>query len=439
MTVSQQEQTAIWDKLFKVKERQSTVMRELFAGCTSFLCVAYILAVNPIILGEAGMDMGAVFTATAVSAFIMTLVLSLYANAPFVGVAGMGINAFLAYTVVVQMEHSFMFALTAQLLSGLIFLLIAVTPFKDLLFNAIPQNIKLAVTAGIGLFITMIGLGSSGIIVATPGTMVGIGSLHNPAVLITLIGIILIAVFTARQVKGGIFLAVIICTCLAWGIGLTQLPDKVVAMPPSMGPVMGKFAWDEVMQADMLFVTFTFLFVNLFNVVGVTIGLTDQVKVSGEESRKTNGRSMAAAALGTVVASLLGTSAHIVAVESAAGIAEGGRTGLTALTAAVLFLAALFFAPLLMIIPAAATAPVLIVVGLFMVTAVKGVDFEDISEGIPAFLTIIMMPFAYSIGIGIEWGLVSYVIIKVLTGKHKDISLIMYVLSLIFIGKELFM
>ncbi len=348
---------SLWDRMFRMTERGTTLGREFFAGCTSFLCVSYVLAVNPAILGAAGMDMGAVFTATAVSAIIMTLLLAFYGNVPFAGVSGMGINAFFAYTVVVQMGHSFAFALTAQLIAGLAFLLIAITPMKTMIFDAIPQNIKLAVTAGIGLFITIIGMSSVGIIVSNPGTIVGLGSLHDPNVLIALVGVIL-------------------------------------------------------------------------------IGLTDQAKLTGDDAEKARQRCMTIAAIGTIAGSGFGTSPHIVAVESAAGIAEGGRTGFAALTTGVLFIAALFVAPLLMVIPAAATAPVLIVVGLFMLTAVKGVNFEDISEGIPAFLTIVMMPFAYSIGVGIEWGLVSYVVIKLIAGRHKEISPVMYGLAILFILKE---
>ncbi len=427
---------SLWDRMFRMTERGTTLGREFFAGCTSFLCVSYVLAVNPAILGAAGMDMGAVFTATAVSAIIMTLLLAFYGNVPFAGVSGMGINAFFAYTVVVQMGHSFAFALTAELIAGLAFLLIAITPMKTMIFDAIPQNIKLAVTAGIGLFITIIGMSSVGIIVSNPGTIVGLGSLHDPNVLIALVGVILIGVFSARNVKGGIFLAVILCAIIGAVVGITKMPEQVVAMPPSMAPIWFHYDWSEIMSVDMIFVAFTFLFVNVFNVVGVLIGLTDQAKLTGDDAEKARQRCMTIAAIGTIAGSGFGTSPHIVAVESAAGIAEGGRTGFAALTTGVLFIAALFVAPLLMVIPAAATAPVLIVVGLFMLTAVKGVNFEDISEGIPAFLTIVMMPFAYSIGVGIEWGLVSYVVIKLIAGRHKEISPVMYGLAILFILKE---
>ena len=410
----EQVQGSVWDKVFKISERGSSVSRELFAGATTFLCVSYVLAVNPAILGAAGMDVGAVFTATAVSAIIMTLLLALYSNMPFAGLSGMGINAFFAYTIVVQMGHSFAFALTAQLIAGLAFLLIAVTPLKEYLFNAIPHTIKLAVTAGIGLFIALIGLSSAGLI-------------------------ILIAVFTGRNVKGGIFLAVIIAAVVGFFCGITKLPSTIFSMPPSLAPIWFHYDMSELLSVDMVFVAFTFLFVNLFNVVGVLIGLTNQAEVPQDKQLGVQSSCMKVSALGTIIGSALGTSPHIVAVESAAGIAEGGRTGLTALTIAGLFIASLFLAPLLMVIPVAATAPVLIVVGLFMMASVKDINFGDISEGLPAFLTIIMMPFAYSIGVGIEWGLISYVLIKVLTGKYRDVSGVMYFLALIFILKEIFM
>lgn len=430
-------QMSIWDKLFHITERGSTISGELFAGATTFLCVAYVLAVNPIILSAGGMDGGAVFTATALSAIIMTLLLAFVSNMPFAGLSGMGINAFFAYTVVVQMGHSFAFALTAQLIAGILFLIIALTPLKDLIFDAIPYTLKMAVTAGIGLFITLIGLSSAGLIVSSPATLVSLGDLHTPNSLIAILGIILIAVFTVRNVKGGIFLAVIISAIVGFFSGVTELPETILSMPPSLAPIALHYDFSEITSVDMIFVVFTFLFVNVFNVVGVLIGLTSQAEVTPDKQLAVQGSAMKVAAIGTIIGSALGTSPHIVAVESAAGIAEGGRTGLTALTIAVLFIASLFVAPLLLVIPVAATAPVLIVVGLFMMASVKDINFGDISEGLPAFLTIIMMPFAYSIGVGIEWGLVSYVVVKVLSNKYKDVSAVMYVLAAIFIVKEI--
>ncbi|MDU6913862.1 MAG: NCS2 family permease [Veillonella sp.] len=393
----EQVQGSVWDKVFKISERGSSVSRELFAGATTFLCVSYVLAVNPAILGAAGMDVGAVFTATAVSAIIMTLLLALYSNMPFAGLSGMGINAFFAYTIVVQMGHSFAFALTTQLIAGLAFLLIAVTPLKEYLFNAIPHTIKLAVTAGIGLFIALIGLSSAGLIVSNPATIVSIGDLQAPSSLISILGIILIAVFTGRNVKGGIFLAVIIAAVVGFFCGITKLPSTIFSMPPSLAPIWFHYDMSELLSVDMVFVAFTFLFVNLFNVVGVLIGLTNQAEVPQDKQLGVQSSCMKVSALGTII----------------------GR--------------------LLMVIPVAATAPVLIVVGLFMMASVKDIDFGDISEGLPAFLTIIMMPFAYSIGVGIEWGLISYVLIKVLTRKYRDVSGVMYFLALIFILKETYM
>ena len=435
----EQVQGSVWDKVFKISERGSSISRELFAGATTFLCVSYVLAVNPAILGASGFVVCAVFTSSDFCDIFMTLLLALYRYMPFGGLSGMGINAFFAYTIVVQMGHSFAFALTAQLIAGLAFLLIAVTPLKEYLFNAIPHTIKLAVTAGIGLFIALIGLSSAGLIVSNPATIVSIGDLQAPSSLISILGIILIAVFTGRNVKGGIFLAVIIAAVVGFFCGITKLPSTIFSMPPSLAPIWFHYDMSELLSVDMVFVAFTFLFVNLFNVVGVLIGLTNQAEVPQDKQLGVQSSCMKVSALGTIIGSALGTSPHIVAVESAAGIAEGGRTGLTALTIAGLFIASLFLAPLLMVIPVAATAPVLIVVGLFMMASVKDINFGDISEGLPAFLTIIMMPFAYSIGVGIEWGLISYVLIKVLTGKYRDVSGVMYFLALIFILKEIFM
>lgn len=428
---------SFWDRKFNVTERGSTIKREIFAGITSFLCVSYVLAVNPIILGASGMNEGAVFTATAICGIIITLLLGLYTNMPYIGISGMGINAYFAYTVVIQMHHTFMFALTAELIAGLLILLIALTPIKDYIFEAIPHNLKLAVTAGIGLFIALIGLSSVGIVVSNQGTIVGLGSFTDPNVIIAIIGVILITAMTARGIKGTMFIAIIACAILGVFLGVTKLPNSILSLPPSMAPVFMKLDVSELLTSDMFFVVFTFLFVNLFNIVGVLIGLSEQAEVPEADRQRVNGNCMKVAALGTTIAGLFGASPHIVAVESAAGIAEGGRTGISAITSAILFVVSLFFAPLLMVIPAAATAPVLIVVGLFMLICIKAINFEDITEGIPAFLTIIMMPFTYSIGVGIEWGLVSYVVVKLLAGRQKDISAIMYVLALIFIVKEI--
>ena len=428
---------SFWDRKCNVTERGSTIKREIFAGITSFLCVSYVLAVNPIILGASGMNEGAVFTATAICGIIITLLLGIYTNMPYIGISGMGINAYFSYTVVIQMHHSFMFALTAELIAGLLILLIALTPIKDYIFGAIPHNLKLAVTSGIGLFIALIGLSSVGIVVSNQGTIVGLGSFTDPNVIIAMIGVILITAMTARGIKGTMFIAIIVCAILGIFLGITKIPDSILSLPPSMAPVFMKFDFSELVTADMFFVVFTFLFVNLFNIVGVLIGLSEQAEVPEADRQRVNGNCMKVAALGTTIAGIFGASPHIVAVESAAGIAEGGRTGIAAITSSILFVVSLFFAPLLMVIPAAATAPVLIVVGLFMLMCIKAINFEDITEGIPVFLTIIMMPFTYSIGVGIEWGLVSYVVVKLLAGKQKDISAIMYVLALIFILKEI--
>lgn len=428
---------SILERHFQVTQRGSTVTREIMAGMTSFLCVSYVLAVNPIILGAGGMPPGAVFTATAVTAMLITLLLGLYGKVPYIGVAGMGINAYIAYTVCLQMGHSVPFAMTAMILSGILFLVIALTPIKTYLFNAIPLNLKMAVTAGIGLFITLIGLSSAGIIVPNEGTIIGIGNLMNPTVWVATIGVFLIAILTARGVSGAMFYSIITCAILGFIFNLSTLPEAIVSTPPSMGPLFLQWAGDEIFTIDMFFVVFTILFVNVFNVVGVVIGLHEQAQIPAEAQDEASGKCMQLCALGTTIGGMLGTSPHIVAVESAPGIAVGGRTGLTAVTAAILFGIALFFAPLLQVIPAAATAPVLIVVGLYMMMAVRAIDFDDITEAVPAFLTIVMMPFAYSIGVGIEWGMVSYVVIQVLSGHRTRVSGIMYVLAALFILKEI--
>ena len=301
---------SFWDRTFNVTERGSTIKREIFAGITSFLCVSYVLAVNPIILGASGMNEGAVFTATAICGIIITLLLGLYTNMPYIGISGMGINAYFAYTVVIQMQHSFMFALTAELIAGLLILLIALTPIKDYIFEAIPHNLKLAVTAGIGLFIALIGLSSVGIVVSNQGTIVGFGSFTDPNVIIAIIGVILITAMTARGVKGTMFIAIIACAILGIFLGVTKLPSSILSLPPSMGPVFMKLDVSELLTADMFFVVFTFLFVNLFNIVGVLIGLSEQAEVPEADRQRVNGNCMKVAALGTTIAGLFGASPH---------------------------------------------------------------------------------------------------------------------------------
>lgn len=430
---------------FKLKEHNTDVKTEVLAGITTFMTMAYILVVNPGMLSDTGMDFGGVFTATALSAVIATLVMALYAKYPFALAPGMGLNAFFAYTVVLgKMGKTWQFALTAVLIEGIIFILLSFVNAREAIFNAIPKNLKIAVSVGIGLFIAFIGLQNSGIVLANPDTGVVLGNLKDPSTLLAVIGIVITGVLVARDVKGGLLLGIVLTTVIGIPMGVTALPTgglrAIVSMPPSVKDVAFKFVpMKEIFSFEMLVTVFTFLFVDIFDTVGTLAGVASKADMLDENGELPEvGKALMADAVGTIAGACLGTSTVTTFVESASGVAEGGRTGLTSLTTAGMFAIALFFAPLFIMVPAAATAPALVVVGLFMLTSVSELDFTDMTEAIPAFLTIIMMPFAYSIAEGIVFGMVSYVLIKVFTGKHKDVSFIMYILGIVFAIRVMF-
>jgi AGZA family xanthine/uracil permease-like MFS transporter len=423
------------EKLFKLKEHGTSVKVEVLAGLTTFMTMAYILIVNPLILADAGMDFGAVFTATALSAAIATLVMALVANLPFALAPGMGLNAFFAYTVVLTMGYSWEFALTAVFLEGIIFLILTAFNVREAIVNSIPQNIKKAISVGIGLFIAFIGLVNAGIIVAGQGVIVTLGEVTSGAGLLAVIGIIITGILLAFKVRGALLLGIVATTIIGFPMGITSLPSGSWA-PPSLAPIFFKFDFSQIFSLDMLIVLFTFLFVDMFDTVGTLIGVSTKAGLVDKDGNIPKVKAaLFADAVGTTVGACLGTSTVTTYVESAAGVAEGGKTGLTAFTAAMLFLVALFLSPLFLMIPGAATAPVLVIVGLFMMSPIKEVDFEDYTEAIPAFLTIIMMPLTYSIAEGIMFGMLSYVILKVLTGKAKDVHPVTYIVGILFILK----
>ena len=430
---------------FKLKEHNTDVKTEVLAGITTFMTMAYILVVNPGMLSDTGMDFGGVFTATALSAIIATLVMALYAKYPFALAPGMGLNAFFAYNVVLgKMGKTWQFALTAVLIEGIVFILLSFVNAREAIFNAIPKNLKIAVSVGIGLFIAFIGLQNSGIVLPSEETGVALGNLKDPSVLIAVIGIVITGVLVARNVKGGLLVGIVATTLIGIPMGVTQIPTgglgAVVSLPPSLKPVAFQFVgFDQIFSFEMLVAVFTFLFVDIFDTVGTLAGVASKADMLDENGELPHvGKALMADAVGTVAGACFGTSTVTTFVESASGVAEGGRTGLTALTTAGMFGIALFFAPLFTMVPSAATAPALVIVGLFMMTSVTELDFSDMTEAIPAFLTIIMMPFAYSIAEGIVFGMVSYVLIKVFTGKYKDVSLIMYLLGIIFAIRVIF-
>lgn len=424
------------ESFFRLKENNTDVKTEVLAGITTFMTMAYILMVNPDILSGAGMDAGGVFTATAISAVIGTLIMALYANYPFALAPGMGLNAFFTFGVVQGMGHSWQFALTAVFIEGIIFIVLSFFGAREAIFNAIPKNLKNAVSVGIGLFIAFIGLANAGIVEAG-GAILTLGNLKSPEAILALIGLVITGILLAKNVKGALLFGILITTFIGIPMGVTPKPSGIVSLPPSMKKVAFQFVgWDEIFSRDMLFVMFTFLFVDVFDTVGTLVGVSSKANMLDEEGKLPRVKqALTADAIGTVAGACFGTSTVTTYVESASGVAEGGRTGLTALSTACMFALSLFFAPIFTIVPSAATAPALIIVGLFMMSSVKKIDFDDFTEAIPAFLTIIMMPFAYSIAEGIAFGMVSYVVLKLLTGKHKDISPIMYVLAALFIWR----
>lgn len=442
MSNKSQVNSGFFEKQFKLKEHNTDVKTEIMAGITTFMTMGYILAVNPGMLSETGMDWGGVFTATALSAVIATLVMAFYANYPFVLAPGMGLNAFFTYTVVFTMGKSWQFALTAVFLEGIVFIVLSLFKVREAIFDAIPMNLKKAVSVGIGLFIALIGLTNAGIVVGGGGTIIGLGNLADPANLapvLTIIGLIIIGILLALKVKGALLIGIIATTLIGIPMGITPMPEGFFQLPPSMSKVMFQFEWTEIFTLEMLIVVFTFLFVDVFDTVGTLIGVASKADMLDKDGKLPNvSQALFADAVGTVAGACMGTSTVTTYVESASGVADGGRTGLTALSAAVMFALALFFAPIFAIIPGAATAPALILVGLFMMSPIKDINLEDYTEAIPAFLTIIMMPFAYSIAEGIVFGMVSYVVLKVATGKSKDVSIVMYILAVLFVVKTIF-
>jgi adenine/guanine/hypoxanthine permease len=423
------------EKIFHLKENGAMVRTEILAGITTFMTMAYILAVNPLILSSAGMDRNAVFTATALSSFIAIVIMALYANLPIALAPGMGLNAFFAYTVVTQMGYSWEMALTAVFIEGIIFILLTFFRVREAIIDSIPINLKHAISVGIGLYIALIGLSNAGVIVKNDATLVSLGSLSDPRALLALGGIIIMGVLLVFRVRGALVIGIIITAVIGIPLGITQLPEKgFVSLPPSLAPVFFKFDFSRVFTGDMLIVIFTFLFVDIFDTVGTLVGVCSKANLLDEKGRVPRARqALFADAVGTAAGAVLGTSTVTSYIESAAGVSEGGKTGLTAMVVGLFFLLSLFFAPLFLMIPGAATAPALVLVGLFMISPIQKINLDDYSESLPVFLTIIMMPLAYSISEGIAFGMLSFVFIKLFTGKWKQISLVMYILAVFFI------
>ncbi|HQE21340.1 MAG TPA: NCS2 family permease [Thermosynergistes sp.] len=425
------------DRRFGISERKSSVRTEVIAGITTFMTMAYIIFVNPAILSETGMDFGAIMTATCLASAIGTLIMGLYANYPFALAPGMGLNAFFAFTVVIGMKVSWQTALAAVLLDGILFILLTASRVREAIINAVPYNLKLAVSAGIGLFIALIGLVGAGIVVDNPATLVSLGDLTKPAPILSLCGLLLMAVLHAYKVKGALLWGILAVTLAAIPLGVASPPQGIVSTPPSLSPILFKFDLKGLMNMAMVGVVITFLFVDLFDTLGTLIGVSARAGFLDEKGNLPRAnKALMADAVATAVGACLGTSTVTTYVESASGVEEGGRTGLVSCVVAVLFLGALFFSPIARIVPAAATSPALIMVGVFMMQALKGLNFDDITEMVPAAIAIFTMPFTYSIAEGIAWGIISYTLIKLLTGRGRQVSLTMSILTALFLAKE---
>ena len=425
-------------KLFGFDPKKSTVKTEIMAGITTFLSMAYILAVNPDILSATGMDKGAVFTTTVVISAIVTMFMGLYAKLPFALAPGMGLNAFFAYTVCLIMGYSWQFALTAVFIEGLIFILLTVTNVREKIVDIIPITLKNAISVGIGLFIAFIGLKSANIIINDDATLVKLGDITSGAALLGIIGIVVTSILLVKKVKGGLLLGILLTTIIGIPMGVTTL-NGFISTPPSIEPILFKFEWDKIFTTDMLIVVFTFLFVDLFDTIGTLIGVSTRAGLMKNGKIPRIKQAFFVDAIGTTAGAMMGTSTVTTFVESAAGVEEGGRSGLTAFVSGVCFLLAIFFAPFFLAIPASATAPVLVLVGLMMMASVVKIDFNDFAESVPAFLCIICMPLCYSISDGIILGHLCYVILNTLCGKWKKVTVGMYILAAMFVLKFCFL
>lgn len=429
-------------KTFGMDPAKHSVRTEIIAGITTFLTMAYILAVNPSIFGALatqGMPTDAVFTATALAAIVGCLVMSIYAKKPFGLAPGMGLNAFFVFTVCLGMGHSWQMALTAIFLEGILFILLTITNVRKLIVDAIPMNLKRAIGAGIGLYIAFIGLKSAGIIVSSDSTSVTLGPLSDSTSLLAIIGLLLTSVLVILKVRGGMLLGILVTTIIGIPMGVTHF-NGLLSTPPSISSIFCQFEWSQIFSWDMVAIVFTFLFIDMFDTIGTVVGVS--VK-SGMVDEKGNvdgiNKVLMADAVATVAGAMFGTSTTTTYIESASGVSEGGRTGLTSFTIAVCFAIALLFSPLFLAIPGAATGPVLFIVGVMMAAPVKEIDWEDYSEAIPAFVTMLLMPLAYSISDGIMLGMISYVVINALTGKFKKISVTMWILAVLFVLRYVLM
>ncbi|MDB8789812.1 NCS2 family permease [Romboutsia sp. 1001216sp1] len=428
----------VLEKIFKLSENNSNVKTEVLAGITTFMTIAYILVVNPTILGQAGMDKGAVFTATAIASAIGCLIMGLLANYPIILAPSMGINAFFTYTVVLGMGYSWQFALCAMFIEGIIFVLLTITNVREKIIECMPDVLKHAITAGIGLFITFIGFVNAGII-QQGGAIISLGNVKSPTVILAIVGLIIAATLLIRKVNGAFLISIIITSIIGMIFAIVPMPQGVIDVPPSIQPVFMKVfevGKSDIFSLDMLVIVLTLLFVNMFDSIGFLLGIADRANLIDENGNMPGvKKALLAESVSTTISSVLGTSTLATTVESGAGIAVGGRTGLTAIVTAILFFISLFFAPLFTSIPAQATAPVLILVGFMMASSIIRINFDDLTDAIPAFITFIVMPLSYSVADGIMFGIISYTVLKLLSGKKDEAKTSLIILSIVFILK----
>lgn len=426
-------------KLFGFNPNQTTVKTEILAGVTTFLTMSYILAVNPSMFSQLdGMPGGAVFTATALAAIIGCTAMAFIGKLPFGLAPGMGLNAFFVYSVCMGMGYTWQFALTAVLIEGLIFIILTLTNVREAIVNAIPMSLRNAIGAGIGLFIAFIGLQSAGVVVHDDATLVALGDITSGSALLALIGIFLTGFMYAKNVPGAILIGILATMVIGIPLGVTEF-QGIISTPESISPIFCKFEFDKIFTLDMLVVVFTFLFIDMFDTVGTLVGVCTKAKMIDENGNiRRIKEAFMADSIATTAGAMLGTSTTTTYVESAAGVAQGGRSGLTAFAVGCCFVIATFFSPLFLSIPSAATAPALIIVGLLMMEPIVKIPFDNFSESIPAFICIITMPLTYSISNGILLGMISYVLMNMICGNFKKITPVMYILAILFILKYIF-
>ena len=429
--------------LFKIRENGSTFMTEILAGITTFVTMSYIIFVNPAILSNTGMNFDALVVVTCLASAFGTLCMALFANYPIALAPGMGLNAFFAFVVVLGMKINgepvtWQMALAAVFIEGAIFAVLTLTNIREAIMNSIPKSLKIGISAGIGLFIAFIGLQSAGIIVKNDATLIGLGHLSgNTNMMLSLLGLFIMSVLTAWNVKGALLIGIIAVTGIAAGLGLVEIPEEIASEPPSIMPLVGKLDFSLIKEPEFWVIVFTFFFVDFFDTLGTLVGVCNRSGLLDENGNLPRAKgALMADAVATMAGALLGTSTVTSYVESSSGVAQGGRTGLTSIVTAILFICAIFFTPLVKIVPGYATAPALIIVGVYMMMSLRDMNYDDWTELIPAVVGFFMMPFAYSIATGIEFAIVLYVAIKIFTGKFKDISFLMVILSALFIAKE---